>query len=280
MNVNLPNNKIDKKSIIVYSVIIGICVISIFLVLYSQFFQGKTVTTVGNLKGKSTIGYEELKAEFDDLFTNSLQKYDQKYSSKKADSSKELVYTGYTNTEKSENNYNLDVNIPYINIENEKIDKFNSQMKNIFQRKAEEILKTENKNAIYTVEYSAYIQDGILSIIIRANLKEGANAHRVIVKTFNYSLEEEKEVSLKSLLDLSKVEESYVQKRIDAEIKSEQKKAEDLKTLGYQIYERDVTDEKYQVANVEEFFYHDGSIYIIFAYGNDKYTSEVDIAIV
>ena len=36
----------------------------------------------------------------------------------------------------------------------------------------------------------------------------------------------------------------------------------------------------YKLNNIKQFYYHDGSIYIIFAYGNDKHTSEVDIAII
>ena len=280
MNVTLPDNKLDKKAKIVYISIIAICIISIILVIYAQFFEGRTVTTVGNLKGKSDASYEVLKSEFDDLFTNNLQKTDETYNNQKEDSSKELVYTGYTNKQNEENNYNIDVNIPYINIKNTTIKKYNEEIKSVFESKAEEILKTKNKNSIYTVEYSSYIQDGILSLVIRANLKEGANTQRVIIKTYNYSLEENKEVDLKYILNMEKVEESYAQNKIDEEIKNEQKKSDDLKALGYTIYERNTNDSSYKIENINEFYFHDGSIYVIFAYGNDKFTSEVDIAII
>ncbi len=36
----------------------------------------------------------------------------------------------------------------------------------------------------------------------------------------------------------------------------------------------------YKIENVEDFYFQDGAIYVIFAYGNDKYTSEVDVAII
>lgn len=281
MNVTLPtDNKLDTKSKIVYGAIISVCIISIIIVVYIQFFEGKTVTTVGNLKGKSEEGYEILKSEFDDIFTNSLQNYNEKYQNKKEDSAKDLVYTGYTKKANEENNYDLDVNIPYINVKNSTINKYNEEIKSTFQNKAEDILKTKNKNSIYTVEYSSYIQDGILSVIIRANLKEGSNPQRVIIQTYNFSLDNNKEVDLKQLLELENVEESYAQSTIDEEIASEHKKAEDLKSLGLNIFNRDVEDEKYEVENVQEFYFHDGSIYMIFAYGNDKHTSEVDIAII
>lgn len=280
MNVTLPDNKLDKKSIIVYSSIMAICVISIILVVYIQFFEGKTVTTVGDLKGKSEEGYEVLKSEFDNLFTNNLQIHDENYQNKKEDNGKDLVFTGYNKTENQENDYNLDVNIPYINITNSTIKKYNEEIKSTFQKKAEDILNTKNKNSIYTVEYSAYIQDGILSLVIRANLKEGSNPQRVIVKTYNYNLEENKEYDLKQLLNSKNVETSYVQNKINEEIESEHKKAEDLKSLGYPIFNRDIEDDIYKVENIKEFYFHDGSIYIIFAYGNDKHTNELDIAII
>lgn len=280
MNVTLPNNKLDTKSKIVYSSIIAICILSIILVIYVQFFEGKTVTTVGTLKGKSEEGYEILKSEFDTLFTNNLQNYDEKYQSKKKDKSKDLVYTSYTKNENQDNSYDLDVNIPLININNSTIDKYNEEIKSTFEDKAEDILKTKNRNSIYTVEYSSYIQDGILSVIIRANLKEGSNPQRVIIQTYNYSLDKNKEISLQELLNLKNVEENYVQNKINEEIESEHKKAEDLKAIGYTIFNRNMDDEMYKLNNIKQFYYHDGSIYIIFAYGNDKYTSEVDIAII
>ena len=280
MNVTLPNNKLDTKSKIVYSSIIAICILSIILVIYVQFFEGKTVTTVGTLKGKSEEGYEILKSEFDTLFTNNLQNYDEKYQSKKKDKSKDLVYTSYSKNENQDNSYDLDVNIPLININNSTIDKYNEEIKSTFEDKAEDILKTKNRNSIYTVEYSSYIQDGILSVIIRANLKEGANPQRVIIQTYNYSLDKNKEISLQELLNLKNVEENYVQNKINEEIESEHKKAEDLKAIGYTIFNRNMDDEMYKLNNIKQFYYHDGSIYIIFAYGNDKHTSEVDIAII
>ena len=46
------------------------------------------------------------------------------------------------------------------------------------------------------------------------------------------------------------------------------------------IFERDLNDSMYKVQNVKNFYYHDGSIYIVFAYGNEKATNEVDIAVI
>ncbi len=280
MNVTLPDNKLDKKSKIVYASIIAICIISIIIVIYIQFFDGKTVTTVGYLKGKSEIDYENLKAEFNNIYTNSVKNYNDKYDKLKSDTSKELVYTGYTKDVTENNSYNINVQIPYINIKNSTIDSYNEEIKNLFEKKAEDILKTKNKNTIYTVEYNACVEDGVLSIIINANLKEGSSAQRVIIKTYNYDLDTNQEISLSQLLKGENVDTSYAQSKINEEIEVEQKKAEDLKALGHSIFSRDKNDDMYKIENVEEFYFQDGAIYVIFAYGNDKYTSEVDVAII
>jgi len=279
MNVTLPDNKLDKKSKIVYASIIAICIISIIIVIYIQFFDGKTVTTVGYLKGKSEIDYENLKAEFNNIYTNSLKNYNDKYDKLKSDTSKELVYTGYTKDVTENNSYNINVQIPYINIKNSTIDGYNEEIKNLFEKKAEDILKTKNKNTIYTVEYNACVEDGVLSII-NANLKEGSSAQRVIIKTYNYDLDTNQEINLSQLLKGESVDTSYAQSKINEEIEVEQKKAEDLKALGHSIFSRDKNDDMYKIENVEDFYFQDGAIYVIFAYGNDKYTSEVDVAII
>ena len=280
MNVTLPDNKLDKKSKIVYASIIAICIISIIIVIYIQFFDGKTVTTVGYLKGKSEIDYENLKAEFNNIYTNSLKNYNDKYDKLKSDTSKELVYTGYTKDVTENNSYNINVQIPYINIKNSTIDGYNEEIKNLFEKKAEDILKTKNKNTIYTVEYNACVEDGVLSIIINANLKEGSSAQRVIIKTYNYDLDTNQEINLSQLLKGESVDTSYAQSKINEEIEVEQKKAEDLKALGHSIFSRDKNDDMYKIENVVDFYFQDGAIYVIFAYGNDKYTSEVDVAII
>ena len=280
MNVTLPDNKLDKKSKIVYASIIAICIISIIIVIYIQFFDGKTVTTVGYLKGKSEIDYENLKAEFNNIYTNSLKNYNDKYDKLKSDTSKELVYTGYTKDVTENNSYNINVQIPYINIKNSTIDGYNEEIKNLFEKKAEDILKTKNKNTIYTVEYNACVEDGVLSIIINANLKEGSSAQRVIIKTYNYDLDTNQEINLSQLLKGESVDTSYAQSKINEEIEVEQKKAEDLKALGHSIFSRDKNDDMYKIENVEDFYFQEGAIYVILAYGNDKYTSEVDVAII
>ena len=71
-----------------------------------------------------------------------------------------------------------------------------------------------------------------------------------------------------------------VQNKIDKEIKLESQRVEDLRTLGYAVFERNPEDEMYKIENSQDFFVKDGNIYIIYAYGNENLTSEMDLVIV
>ena len=50
--------------------------------------------------------------------------------------------------------------------------------------------------------------------------------------------------------------------------------------LGYNVFSRDINSDIYRLDNVKEYFIYNGNIYIIFAYGNDKMTSEMDLVII
>ena len=280
MNVTIPENKMDKNAIIVYSVIIFICIISIIAVLYIQFFDGKIVETVGTLKGKSDYDYNNLRAEFNELFTNNIQNEDEKYQNKKEIITKDLVYTGFKLNENSVADYDIQVEIPYINLKGSKIEEYNNEIKSIFEEKAKSIKNTKNKRSTYGVQYASYLQDGILSLAIKAEIQEGTSAQRTIIKTYNYDLENDKSITFEELLKQKNVDIKYAQDRIDKEAQAGEKKSQDYKAMGYDIYERKADDKMYKVENIEEFYFHDGTIYAIFAYGNDKFTNEVDVAVI
>ena len=51
-----------------------------------------------------------------------------------------------------------------------------------------------------------------------------------------------------------------------------------LINLGYPLYARDYTSDTYNINNVTEYFLgNDNILYIIYAYGNQNHTSEMDI---
>ncbi len=280
MNVTLPDNKLDKKTIMVYAIIIFICIASIFAVVWMQFFDGEIVETVGTLKGKSDHDYNNLKAEFNELLTNDIQNYDEKYNNKKESLTNDIVYTVCEENASSGDDYNIQVKIPYINIKSKTVKEYNNEIKKTFIDKVESIKNTKNKHSTYSVQYGGYVQDGVLSVVIKAEIQEGTKAQRTVIKTFNYDLENNSEISFNKLLQTKKVSLEYAQDRINKEAQIGAKKSEDIKAMGYEIYERNLEDSMYKVENIKEFYFHDGTIYVMFAYGNTKYTNELDIAVI
>ena len=285
MNVTLPEEeKISKKRVIIYAVAIAICVIALIIAVCVQIL-GNDITNkifgVSQIKSKTEEEEQTLKTNFDNLFLNSLEiTGDINADVKKQDESKDYVVTTYEKRETVSGKYEMSVFIPYINIDNETINKYNNEIKEIFQDKAESILETEGQNVLYTVDYQGYIENNILTVIIKSSLKQGASAQQLIVQTYNYDLVNNKEITLNDEIDMLALNKTAVQNKIRSEIKAEQDKAAALQELGYEIYNRDSESDYYSIDNSNIFFVHDQNLYIIYPYGNDALTSEMDIVIV
>lgn len=285
MKVTLPKKeKTDVKAIVIYTIAIISCVIAIIIVCITQFL-GKNrleeILSIGSSgASKQEIDEQVLISEFDNIFNNQLENNTFSGNVKKQEEDKDIIYTYYDKTESKKNSYELNLQIPYINIENEIIEQYNNEIKETFQKKAENVLATQNKNIIYTVKYQATIEDNILSVIIKSELKEGASAQRQIIKTYNYDLNSNKEIGLEEMILRKGFKQDEVQRKIRDRIKIEEKKVEDLKNLGYNIFERDSEDEQYNIENTDEFFIRNQRLYLIYAYGNDSLTSEMDIVVI
>ena len=221
------------------------------------------------------------KTQFNEIFENKVNYLENNaYKISKINESEEIVYLGYQNNEKKPNDYELNVNIPYINIKDETINEFNKQIKDVFETKAKSVLNSQNKNIIYTVHYSAYVSNNILSLVVRSTLKESGNPQRDIVQTYNYDLAKQKKCTIDNMLELKGVSKNEASKKIKDEIKSVQQKVENLENLGYIVYGRDYTSDIYSVNNISEYFLgKDNALYIIYAYGNQNHTSEMDIVV-
>ena len=282
MNLELPEKeKIPKKRIIMYAVILLICVIAVIVVVGVQILGNDVVDNMFGINKITKRTEEEeanLKANFENIFDNQIEDKGE-YKIQKIKQDENLVYTNYTKEEKNEK-HEIDVNLPYININNEETDNFNKEIENTFKGKAEEILKDSNQNIIYIVKYKAYVENNILSLVIYSDLKQNTSAQRVIVQTFNFDLKENKKLTLEDIINSFDLKKADVQNKINTDIQKEQKKSEDLITLGYNIFSRDINSDIYKVENASEYFVYNNNIYIIFAYGNNKMTSEKDIVII
>ena len=286
MNVRIEDDSNKKSKMkIFYISIIAICIISIMAALVIQIVKENEIPSGGN----STTKLPELtddkisvyKQQFNDIFENKVNYLENNsYKITKVKQDEEIVYLGYQTKENKVNDYELDVNIPYINIKNETVDEFNKQIKDIFEQKARSVLNSQNNNVIYTVDYSAYVTNNILSLVVRSTLKEGTNAQRDIVQTYNYDLTNHKKCTIDQMLELKGITKKEAGQKIKNEIKTVQQRVDELAKLGYTIYTRDYTSDIYNINNATDFFIgNDNALYIIYAYGNLNHTSEMDIVV-
>ena len=286
MNVTKPDKVgISKRGIIIYSIIIFICIIALLVAFYVQFYKRIDLSRLVGINQEEKFGNKseeekiEIEADFIKLFNNTFDNKEGDYNNKKSEIDKELVYTKFEKKETKVNSFDLEVHVPEINIKSEEVDKCNKEIKEIFIDFVDKIVQSENKNVIYTVDYTANIQNGILSVMIHSNFKEGTKAQKVIIKTYNYDLRNNKELKLQEVVGFEQLNENKVQDMINTKIESEQKKVKDLEGLGYNIYNRDIKNDMYKIENTEEFYMTENVIYIIYPYGNNAETSEMDLVI-
>lgn len=283
MNVVVEDeSKKNGKLKIFYIGILAVCIIAIIAAIVMQVVGNNDKTSGGTKLPELTdeqLG--EYQEKFNDIFENKVNYLENNsYKISKVKQDEEIVYIGYQNNESKINDFELDVNIPYININNAIVDEFNTQIKDIFEKKAKSILNSQNNNVIYTVDYSAYVSNNILSVVVRSTLKEGTNPQRDIVQTYNYDLTNQKKCTIDDMLQLKGITKKEANQKIKEEIKKSQEREENLEKLGYTIYPRDYTSDMYSINNVTEYFMGEGnSLYIVYAYGNENNTTERDIVV-
>ena len=260
----------NKRNIMYISISI-ICVISIIIGVYYQMFEGKVidegaVNEMANvIEEAEADDPEDLLEEFNELFDNKF--YTQGYSINTITKiagleNKNVIYTAYDIKKEDEEKYSIDIKLPVFNVTGDIPARFNSRTQSIFADKASSILTIGTKYTIYNIDYVAYLNENILSLTIKATLKEGNSAQRTIVQCYNYDIETNKSVTLDEILGKEAAKQ--------AEIISE--------ATGQIVYKRDLNNAMYLTENVSNFFIgKDGQIYIIYAYGNNNITSEIDI---
>lgn len=282
--LNTEPPKMETKRKILYISILIICVLSILISAYVVVFKNEESVAPSEHIPASEETYLKLENEFESNFLNETinQTKENILITNKIKKEDALIGIAYQNNEKIAGQYSLDIKIPYININTTNVKKYNEKIEQIFKQKALDIINNaESKDIVYTVDYVAYINpNNVISIAIRSILKEGANAQRTIIQTYNYDFEKNKEITLAEILKNKKLETTQVETKIAEKIKKEQAKVEELKKLGYNIFERDYTSEIYKLENTTEYFLgKDNFLYLVYAYGNNNYTSELDLVI-
>ena len=282
MNVQLPKEyKVRKRDIVIYTICIIICVVALTIVVTMQVL-GEGITNKVFHTNKLQIASEEeqlkLRTDFENMFTNKIEGKIENVEKK--DESKDIIFTVYENEDNISENYTLNVHIPNFNIKDENIEELNNKISTEYKQKVNQILNNKGNQIIYSVEYSAYIENEIIFLIIRSNLKESNNAQKQMVYTYNYDLKNKKEITLENIIEKLKYNKNDVQKAIQNYIEEQEKNSKSLKNLGYGIYVRNSKDEMYKIENTKNFFVKNNKIYIIYPYGNTSATSEMVIVII
>lgn len=268
--------KINPHKIFVIFIIV-VCIAAVNLGVFFQLIKTDTKENKNNKK----IDVAKLTEDFAEIFNNSIDYQDTKLNIQKANSQKELVFADYSKREILEGYYEIEANIPQINITSENATKINKEIKSLFQEKAISVLSKRDIKYIYNVKYKAYLNDNILSLAIMSTLKEGNNSQRIIVKTYNYNTASNEIMTLNQLLDYRNIESKNAQSKIDEVIKNASNEAKTYQNLGYQKFVRNTEDSMYKVENSKVFFVgQEKALYILYPYGNSSYTSEIDIVII
>lgn len=268
-----------------FVVLILICIVALCLGIYAQFFYKYSDTDIFmigiNIGAKKTAEeIDILKSNFNSLFNNSLSVNSEDIKANKIEQKNDYVYTGYNLVNEDENYYSVNVQIPVININSDKAREMNSKIKTEFYDIANNIMRRKEGNTIYSVSYAAFINNDVLSLVIKASLKEADKSEKLIVKTYNYAISEDRELSLNDLITLKESTVEEVQKTIKDEVSTAYTNAKIIAEQFGNLYERDLSSDMYKVENTSNFFLtQDGYVYIVYAYGNDDYTNEMDLII-
>lgn len=279
------SNLKGKNRNIFFLVLLLICIVAACIGIYAQFFYEYADVDpfmIGIHVGaqKTAEEYAILSSNFNNLFQNTILINSENVRVDKIEPTKDLVYTGYNLVNEDENYYSVNAMIPVLNINTIAAKQINGEMKKEFYDKANGIMRQNEKHMIYNVSYIAFVNLDVLSIVIKSSLKEGNEPEKVTIKTYNYNIPNEKTVLLEDLIELKETTVEAVQSSIDKEIKNADVNARIIAEEYGATYKRDLTSAMYKVENTENYFLtQDGYVYIIYAYGNDNYTNEMDIII-
>lgn len=275
-----------EKRYLAYGVIVIICIISLGIGIHDQIYGKENKPSFGSSSKiiKQTEETERLKEKFMDLFTNTLtfQTANITENATRKDRTKDYIYTSNQLKESVSGRYEININIPELNIVSEVADRINTDIDEIFVKIARNILTSDTRNyTIYNIDYVGFVNSNIVSLVIKATLKEGNTPQRVMIKTYNYNLDTGELAKISDILKLKNIEASNLQKVINEEIKQISRNVEEFNKEGYSFFERNLEDTMYKVERTEYYFLGEGShLYIIYPYGNTANTSEVDVIVV
>ena len=275
---------LGMNRIMFFVIVILLCILSLSIGIYAQVFYRYSDTDpfmlgigVGKTQEKAEI--TALKNGFNDIFTNDISG-NTSVNVKKKQENRDIVFTYQKVNEREEDKYNIVANIPHINIDSTYAEKLNQMIDSDYADRIEKIIEESDSNIDYSVAYKAYLNGDLLSLIIRETIHEGKETQSAKIRTYNYYLAKNTEVSVMDIVEAKKLDKKNMQNQIYEEIEDNNKKMEQLKAQNYSYKTRDKNDNMYKLENTENFIVNnDGYLYIIYAYGNKENTTTIDLVI-
>ena len=195
---------------------------------------------------------------------------------------KDKVYIAQSLTDDALGKYKIDVRIPMLSIRTDIANRINSEITGTFAKKMLDLISKNNAvYSFYNISFYTAINDDILTLAIKCGLKEGGTAQRQIIKTYNYDMKNEKILTLDEVIEKYNLDREDIQKQINEEVKRKAEKAEEIESSGFNIYKRVVNDTIYKIENTQEFMLDESrNLYIIYPYGNNNITGEMDLIVI
>lgn len=270
---NLKYFLVKNKMIVIIASIILVCAIAIAIGVYAQVTNRDVITSDKKEENKD---YEDLENNFDDIFTNTINK---EPSAKPDINYDEIIYCAY-NIKEEKDNYNVEAKIPLFKIENDVTKEINKEIYDTFASTIINIVKNSKSHTIFNLDYVVYVNNNILSLVIRCKYKDGSNPQRYIVQTYNYDIDNNKLVDINEILEYKNLDKDSVAKRVEDKIKEENSQMRSISEQGYPVYIRNESDDMYKVENTPNFFLGQNNyLYLVYAYGNNNFTSDKDLVI-
>lgn len=264
----------EKKMLIIIIAVLLICSIAIAVGVYAQ------ITNQGvkeNEQNNEEINYEYLKNSFEDIFDNTIHKED---TANLNINYEELIYTRYDIEEEQSGKYSINAKIPWFKGESETIAKINDEILHVFGAEVIKIKNEAKSYVTYNLTYTAYVNNNIVSLVIMCKYKNGINPQRKIIQCYNYDLENDKLLNIEDVITYKNLNKDEMQNKIDNEIKKVNAQIKSIGEQGYNVYVRDEQSKIYKIENTQNFFLGQNNyLYLIYAYGNNNYTSEMDLII-
>ena len=265
---------VKNKVMISIILITLICAISIAIGVFAQVTNRKVITRGNNNTNTNTL--DKLKDGFEEIFTNEINTQN---AANKEINYNEIIYTAYDISDEKPS-YNIQAKIPLFKIENNTTKEINKEIYDLFVPAIINIAKNATELTTFNLDYTVYVNNNILSLVIRCIYKDGTNPQREIIKTYNYNLENQELMNIDSILNYKQLNKENVQKEIIKEIEKEIEQYKNVNDLGYPVYNRNIEDKMYKIENTQIFFIgSDNYLYIVYAYGNNNYTKDIDLII-